>query len=113
MYIDMKLSRNEKMAESQQAFVDSFPYQEILCSLSYLAIRNRPDIAYVVNACASFTFTACHVLIRMLEYISNTFDVGITYSGEIMHFHGFCDVCLIYGTLTVHIDFSWFFHFES
>jgi hypothetical protein len=95
MYRDMKLSRSEKMTESQQAFVDSFPYQEILGSLSYLAIHTRPDIAYAVNACARFsnqpTFTACRVLIRILEYISNTFDVGITYSGEIMDFHGFCD----------------------
>jgi len=83
------------MTESQQTFVDSFPYQEILGSLSYLAIHTRPDIAYAVNACARFsnkpTFTACRVLIRILEYVSNTFDVGITYTGEIMNFHGFCD----------------------
>jgi hypothetical protein len=95
MYRDMKLSRNEKMTESQQTFVDSFPYQEILGSLSYLAIHTRPDIAYAVNACARFsnkpTFTACRVLIRILEYVSNTFDVGITYTGEIMNFHGFSD----------------------
>jgi hypothetical protein len=91
MYRDMKLSRNEKMTESQQTFVDSFPYQEILGSLSYLAIHTRPDIAFAVNTCARFsnkpTFTAYRVLIRILEYVSNTFDVGITYTGEIMNFH--------------------------
>ncbi len=26
-----------------------------------------------------------------MEYVSNTFDVGITYTGEIMNLHGFCD----------------------
>ncbi len=92
---DMKLSRNEKMTESQQAFVDSFLYHEILGSLSYLAIHTQPDIAYAVNACSRFsntpTFTACRVLIRILENISNTFDVGITYFGEIMDIHECCD----------------------
>ena len=92
---DMKLTRTEDMTETQEEFVSKFPYQEVLGSLLYLAVHTRPDIAYAVNACARFssrpTYTACRVLIRVLEYISNTYDVGITYRGHAMDLHGYSD----------------------
>jgi hypothetical protein len=92
---DMKLTRDEKRTAKQQAYVDSFPYQELLGSLLYLAVNTRPDIAFAVNACARYsnspTYVACRTLVRILDYVSNTLDVGIVYRGTVWDIHGFCD----------------------
>ena len=92
---DMKLTREEQRTPKQQAYVDSFPYQELLGSLLYLAVNTRPDIAFAVNACARYsnspTYAACRTLVRILDYVSNTYDVGIVFRGTDFDIHGFCD----------------------
>jgi len=91
----MKLTREEQRTPKQQAYVDSFPYQELLGSLLYLAVNTRPDIAFAVNACARYsnspTYAACRTLVRILDYVSNTYDVGIVFRGTDFDIHGFCD----------------------
>jgi hypothetical protein len=52
---DMKLTREEQRTPKQQAYVDSFPYEELLGSLLFLAVNTRPDIAFAVNACARYS----------------------------------------------------------
>jgi hypothetical protein len=76
---NMKLSRDEQRTPKQQAYVNSFPYHELLGSLFYLAVNTRPEIAFAVNACARYsnspTYAACRTLVRILDYVSNTYDV--------------------------------------
>ncbi len=38
---DMKLTRDEEIMSKQRQYVDSFPYQELLGSLLYLAVNTR------------------------------------------------------------------------
>ncbi len=60
----------------------------------YFGCNTRPDIAFAVNACARFsdspTYAACHAL-WILDYVSNTCNVGIVYRGTDFDTHGFCD----------------------
>ena len=92
---DMKLTKDEDMTPKQRQYVESFPYQELLGSLLYLAVNTRPDIAFAVNACARFsnnpTYSACRTLVRILDYVANTVHVGIMYRGHDFNIHGFCD----------------------
>jgi hypothetical protein len=92
---EIKLSKDEEMTEDQLDYVRAFPYQEIIGSLMYLAVNTRPDIAYAVNTCARFSskpnYTACRSVLRILAYVSKTYNVGITYYGTEMDFHGFSD----------------------
>ena len=58
-------------------------------------LNTRPDIVYAVNTCARFSskpnYTACRSVLRILAYVSKTYNVGITYYGTEMDFHGFSD----------------------
>lgn len=75
--------------------MDLFPYQGVLKFLLYLAVNTRLDIAFAVNTCACYsnnpTYAAYCTLARILDYVSNTYDVGIMYRGNDFDVHGFCD----------------------
>ncbi len=53
---DLKLRRTESlsMTTNQRAYVKSFPYQNIVGALLYLALNTRPDISYAVGVLARF-----------------------------------------------------------
>jgi hypothetical protein len=65
-----------QMSNADHAFVDSFPYRQIIGSCLYLAICTRVDIAYAVNYLARFmeapTKSTCHAVKRLLRYLINT-----------------------------------------
>ncbi len=64
---DLKLTREEERTPKQQEYVDSFPYQELLGSLLYLAVNTRPDIVFAVNACARFSNSPTYATCRTLD----------------------------------------------
>ena len=66
---DLKLRKAESRstATNQQAYVSSFPYQNIVGALFYLALNTRLDISYGVGVLARFNttpnFRACKALV--------------------------------------------------
>ena len=62
------------------------PYASLIGSINYCAISTRPDIAYATNKCAQFTSrpTLAHweAAKRVVRYLLNTRDYGITYRQE-------------------------------
>ncbi len=64
------------------------PYQQLVCSLMYVACATRPDIAYAVNSCAQFMSNPGPGLVHLeaakhiLRYLKGTKTVGITYSKQ-------------------------------
>ncbi|XP_026328618.1 uncharacterized protein LOC113236672 [Hyposmocoma kahamanoa] len=61
----------------------SFPYQELVGCLMYLAVNTKLDIAYTVTYLSQFntSFGEIHwkAAKRCLQYLKNTKDFGITY----------------------------------
>jgi len=94
---DLKLRRLESlsMTTNQRAYVKSFPYQNIVGALLYLALNTRPDISYAVGVLARFNtnpiFRACKALIRVLLYLKATPTVGIKFSGTDLNLFAFSD----------------------
>ena len=62
------------------------PYASLIGSINYCAISTRPDIAFATNKCAQFTSspTLSHweAARRIVRYLLNTRDYGITYRQE-------------------------------
>ena len=73
---DLKLRKTESrsMTANQRAYVNTFPYQNIVGALLYLALNTRPDISYAVGVLARFNTSPqykpeCKALIRVLLYL--------------------------------------------
>ena len=62
------------------------PYASLIGSINYCAISTRPDVAFATNKCAQFTSkpTLAHweAAKRVVRYLLNTRDYGITYQQE-------------------------------
>jgi len=62
------------------------PYRQLIGSLMYLAIATRPDLAYSVAILSRFldspTKEHWNAGKRVLRYLSNTTDIGITYGHD-------------------------------
>ena len=91
----LHVSKDEQMTEKQQYFCNIFPYQNIIGGLLYLAIHTRPDIAFAVNTLSRFnnspTYTACHAVIRVLEYLRDNTHYAIKYNSKDLNFHMYSD----------------------
>lgn len=61
----------------------TFPYQELIGSLMYLAICTRPDIAHAINYLSQFNtkYDSTHwsAAKRVLRYLKGTPELGLTY----------------------------------
>ena len=94
---DLKLRKTESrsMSTNQRAYVSSFPYQNIVGALLYLALNTRPDISYAVGVLARFNtnpnFRACNALVRVLLYLKATPTVGIKFTGTDLNLFAYCD----------------------
>ena len=82
---ELKLRRTEKlnMTTKQKAYMNNFPYQNIVGALLYLSLNTRPDIAYSVGVLARFNsypnYRACKAVLRVLIYLRTTPTVGTIY----------------------------------
>lgn len=69
--------------DSDDLPASSFPYQEVVGSLLYLATLSRPDIAFGVNLVSRFTHEPkeCHwkAVKRILGYLNRTITKSIVY----------------------------------
>jgi hypothetical protein len=95
-YINEYIPRAEEPATpKQRAYVDTFPYGEIVGCLLYLSVVTRIDIAYSVGVLTRHvkapTFAACKAAERVLSYLSRTRRRGLMYRGSVLNFHGFTD----------------------
>ena len=94
---DLKLRKTESrtMSTNQRAYVSSFPYQNIMEALLYLALNTRPDISYAVGVLARFNtnpnFRACKALVRLLLYLKATQKVGIKFTGTDLNLFAYSD----------------------
>ena len=74
----------------------SFPFQELVGCLMYLAVSTRPDIAFVTNCLARHVVEPkkSHVLVakRVLKYLQGTKTLGILLgSRNKTYMEGYCD----------------------
>ena len=94
---ELKLRRTEKlnMTTKQKAYVNNFPYQNIVGALLYLSLNTRPDIAYSVGVLARFNsypnYRACKAVLRVLIYLRTTPTVGIQFTGNDLNLFAFSD----------------------
>ena len=72
-----------KLPESGEELPDSYPYQNLIGSLMYLAVSTRPDIAYAVSALSQFNtkhgMEHWNSAKRVLRYLKSTLDYGLTF----------------------------------
>jgi hypothetical protein len=82
-------------AQSSDAYVANFPYQEMLGSLLFLAVCTRPNIAYAVGYLARFSNKfnreACRALERVMQYVYNTRSEVLALGGTVARLVGFVD----------------------
>ena len=80
------------MKTNQRAYVTSFPYQNIVGALLYLALN---EISYAVGVLARFNtnpnFRACKALVRLLLYLKATPTVGIKFTGTDLKLFAYSD----------------------
>ena len=68
----------------EYAFMESFPYLNIVGALLYLSLNSRPDIAFAVCFLGRFAknpnYGACWCACWLLSYLSGTFDYRVRYT---------------------------------
>jgi hypothetical protein len=81
--------------ESSDTYVATFPYQEMLGSLLFLAVCTRPNIAYAVGYLARFSKKfnrdACRALERVLQFVYNTRTELLVLGGKVARLVGYVD----------------------
>ena len=92
-----KLEPNKEICEPNR----SNDYASLIGSLQYLAIATRPNIAFAVNRLASYTENPSlkhyGAAKRLLRYIKETRDYGITYHTHANRHIGPPDTNIVYG----------------
>jgi hypothetical protein len=82
-------------SESSDTYVATFPYQEMLGSLLFLAVCTRPNIAYAVGYLARFSTKfnrdACRALERVLQFVFNTRSELLVLGGKTARLVGYVD----------------------
>jgi hypothetical protein len=85
----------EPSSHKHSAFVNNFPYAEIVGSLLYIAVVTRLDIMYAVSVLTRHlkfpTYDACKAACRVLNYLSNSRNKGIRYHGTKLQLHVYTD----------------------
>ncbi|KAJ8881030.1 hypothetical protein PR048_017503, partial [Dryococelus australis] len=83
--------------EEKEGQNKTFPYRELLGSLTYLSSKTRPDIAYAVNRCSRSVENPTKEDIvsikQVLRYLRGTENLGIRFGGSfpMEELVGFCD----------------------
>jgi hypothetical protein len=95
-FVNEYIPRGEAPAtDKQRAYVDTFPYGEIVGCLLYLSVVTRVDIAYAVGVLTRHvkhpTYAACKAATRVLSYLALTRNKGLCYSGTILNFLAYTD----------------------
>lgn len=87
----MKLQKSDTTEEGDK----TYPYQELIGSLMYLAICTRPDIAYAVTYLSQFNtcYDSTHwsAAKRILKYLKGTSHLGLTYKKTGRPIYGYVD----------------------
>jgi len=80
---------------SSDTYVRTFPYQELLGSLLFLAVCTRPSIAFAVGYLARFSTKfnrdACRAMERVLQFVYNTKDQVLVLGGKVARLVAFVD----------------------
>jgi hypothetical protein len=95
-FVNEYIPRGEAPASAkQQAYVDAFPYGEIVGCLLYLSVVTRIDIAYAVGVLTRHvkhpTYAACKAAARTLSYLARTRTKGLCYRGHSLNFLAYTD----------------------
>ena len=81
----MDSSADLRISTNDDETID-IPYASLIGSINYCAISTQPDIAFTTNKCAQFTskpnLTHWEAAKRIVCYLLNTKDYGITYKQE-------------------------------
>ena len=76
----MKLTMPESHSKED---MKQYSFRELICSLMYLAVETRPDIAFVVNSLRQYNicYTKEHWVpaMRVLRYIKGTLRYGLMF----------------------------------
>lgn len=84
-----------KGAEDNSKKIADIPYQNIIGSLMHLAVNTRPDLAFIVSFLSQYniehTEMKWKMLKRILRYLNNTKNLGITFKPTGEDIIGFVD----------------------
>ena len=91
----LRASVDAEPTPEQQAFLDNFPFRNLLGALLYLAMNTRPDVAYAVGVLARHgnkpTVESCLLMVHLLQYVRGTVNKGIRFSNDCFDMHIFTD----------------------
>jgi hypothetical protein len=83
--LHLPLEEESNATRAQMAFVEKFPYRELIGVILYLNVCTRPDVSFAISYLAKFnskpTFLACKALWRLAKYLYNTREVKLTLGG--------------------------------
>jgi len=83
--LHLPLEEEINVTRARMAYVDKFPYRELIGVILYLNVCTRPDVSYAISFLAKFnskpTFLACKALWRLAKYLYNTREVKLTLGG--------------------------------
>jgi hypothetical protein len=72
-----------------------YPYREVLGSLMYLMVSTRPDLAHAVGMLGRYANNPgkrhWYAAKRVLRYLQGTKDYKLTFQGNQLDIHGYCD----------------------
>ncbi|XP_053996974.1 uncharacterized protein LOC128886291 [Hylaeus anthracinus] len=92
MEVNLKLPKTEG---SNKDKVCTLPYRELVGSLTYLSTATRPDIAHAANVLSQYNtcFGEVHwtAAKRVLRYLKETMDLGISYQRKNESLVGYAD----------------------
>jgi hypothetical protein len=75
--------------------MEQVPYRELIGSLMYLMVSTRPDLAHAVGVLSRFASNPgkrhWEAGKRVLRYLQGTKDYKLTFQGDQLDLHGYCD----------------------
>lgn len=88
-------NRVESNSENEKGNMKHKPYRELIGCLIYLANAMRPDLAFAASALSRFCIDPnevhCKLAKRILRYLQNTIDYGITYTKDCKEMQAYVD----------------------
>ena len=93
--LKLPLKEEENLSPKQEAYVNEFPYRQIIGCVLYINLCTMPIISYAVSVlagfCANPSFLACKALVRLVQYIFNNRSTPLALGDDCLHITSYGD----------------------